>query len=129
MKIVVKALEDTDMSHGDVKLKASEGEKLELSTREAEIALSTGKFEFVEEVTESKAEENFIQNQQSELEIRKAELMKLGKDELTEQAKDLDGYKSSMKKEELVDLILKPRAPVVTDTQNKPPESGEKGDE
>ena len=129
MKVEVKATEKVDMAHGDVELKASEGETLTLSTREAEIALSTGKFEFVKEITETPAEETFVQNQQSEIEGQKAELMKLGKEELTEQAKELEGYKSSMKKDELVDLILKPRAPVVTDTQNKTPEDGEKGDE
>ena len=128
MKIVVEAKKYTDRHYGDVHLKAGAGEKLTLTPPHAEVALATGDFEFVEEITETKADEAFLQNQQTEIETRKSELMLLGKEELIEQAKDLEGYKSSLKKEELVDLILKPRA-AVTVPQTHPPDEGDQSGE
>jgi len=132
MKIVVKALEDTDMSHGEVRLEAKAGENLTLSTGQAEIALSTRKFEFVKEVTESEAETNFVQNQQSKLDAKRADLKENNShDQLYEMAKDLPGVKKSMSKDQLIDEILKPRAPVGTDAQSTSSDEGERktGDE
>lgn len=126
MKYILKANEKVDSHYGDVHLEATEGESVEMSPREAEIALSTGKFEFVKEITESESDEVLLQNQRAELEARKSELMELGKEELAEQAKDLEGYKSSMKKEGLVELILKPRAAVTISGQTNPPDGDDK---
>lgn len=125
MKYVLKATQDIFRHIGDVRLEAKAGDEQTFNPRRAEIAMATGAFEFVKILIESETEEAVALEQAASFEEQKTELLKLGKETLTTRAKDLDGYKSSMNKEELVDLILTPRAPVtITDAQIITPEDG-----
>jgi hypothetical protein len=124
MQIIVEAKENVNQVYGDAHLEAKEGEKLTLSLKDAEIALATGNFEFVKEVSETDAEKERLVELSAEQDARRAELLELSHEKLYEQAKDLPGVKKSMRKEELVDELLKPRAPATADAQTTP-----KGDE
>jgi len=115
MKILVKASKDVFTHYGNVELEAEEGETLTLSPSDAEIALSTGDFEFVKEISESDAEKERLATQKTDQEARRAELLEKPHGELFEMAKDF-GAKKSMSKPELVEEILKPRAPVGANT-------------
>lgn len=118
MKYVLKANKDTDWHYGDVHLEVESGKSLTLSSREAEIALHSGDFDFVKEITESDAEKELAAAGKSETDERRTALLEESHDELYKQAKDFPGVKKSMTKTELVDEILKPRAPVIADAQN-----------
>lgn len=77
MKFKIKAVEDANERIGDVYLEAEKGKVLEVSRQIRNIALSTGKFVLVDE-TDSKIAEKV------------KELLKLGKEELQDQAKTLE---------------------------------------
>lgn len=128
MKILLEATDEISRQYGGVKLEAKKGEKVTLSPSDAEIALATGSFLFVKEVTENEIDEAAAAGRQFDLEAQKTELLKLSKTELQERAKDLPGYRSNMNMPELADLILSPQPPVVvTDAQFTPP-AGETGE-
>jgi hypothetical protein len=109
MKVILQANEDIRRDYGGVRLKAAKGEKIALKASEAEIALQTGGFTYVRAEPEAKHEAEVIEQQEATLEAQKAELLELSKDELAARAENLDGYKKSMSKDEIVDLILSPR--------------------
>jgi hypothetical protein len=114
MKIVVKAKEDVYQHYGSVHLEAKAGENLTLSPADAEVALHTGNFEFVKELSESEAETARLDTQKTEADLKREELKADNSQEkLFEMAKGIEGAKKSMTKDELIDLILAPRAPVV----------------
>lgn len=114
MQVIVKANKNVNTHYGNVPLEAKEGETLTLSSGDAEIALATGDFEFVKQVSESETEKEVIEAEKSQIEVKRAELDKKSHDELFEMAKSFDeNVKKSMTKSQFIDVILKPRAAVV----------------
>ncbi|MCD9188238.1 MAG: hypothetical protein LUM44_17615 [Pyrinomonadaceae bacterium] len=111
MKVILEATEDIRRTVGNVTVSAKKGDRQEFSSYEAEIALSTGAFGFVDSIPETSAEESSETETGKTLDEQRAELMKLGKGELVKRADELEGFSPAMNKTELVELILMPRAP------------------
>lgn len=114
MKHELKRIKNSASAVGEIILDAEVGKKDLYSSRQAEIAMSTGDFEYIKEIPESDAEQRLVEIQAEEIEERRAELKAYKVEELQTMFPDLE---LKGKKEEIIETIIS--APATAPKENE----------